>query len=243
MNANSLEIDSVVNLLSDQYNYSDVSVINQLINEEKELFFIVLSASDMNGIEPELLEIIKNSAAVKHITKYEGNLIVLVEEQNIYEVCSDLQKNIFTELYVETVIAIGGRLEQPLQLGDLYRNCNEAMLLKQCYGVNLKVLDDQSMLLYRMIASIQKDQKGCIVNKIFSSKFIELLNSEMELTIEEMFKNNLNLTDTSSRLYIHRNTLLYRIEKIHKLTGFDLRKFEDSMIFKLAWLMYKEKQI
>ena len=236
-------MDSIIKLLTGEYNYSDTAVLKQVINKDKVLNLIVISGIDIKSNENELFQIIKSSMDAKHIVKYQGNLIVLVEEQDIFEACSDLQKNILTELFVETVIAIGGRLEQPQQLAELYNNCIEIMLLKQSYGMNQKLLDYQSMLLYRLIASIDKGQKKDIVDGIFNNRFVELLNYEMELTIEEMFKNNLNLTDTSTRLYVHRNTLLYRIDKIYKLTGFDLRKFEDSMIFKLAWLMYKEKEI
>ena len=233
--------DSINRLLSGSYNHVDVAVVNQLIGKGSAVNMIVISGSEFSSIEKELFEIIKNSVDVKYITKYQGNLIALVQEQNMYEACSDLQKNILTELFIETVITIGDALEQSQQLLDVYNNCVEAILLKQSYGINEKLLDYQSMLIYRLITSIDQDLKDEIIGRIFSSKFTEFLNSEVELTIEEMFKNNLNLTDTSARLYIHRNTLLYRIDKIYKLTGFDLRKFEDSMIFKLAWLMYKEK--
>lgn len=235
--------DSIWKLLSGEYNYADIAVMNQMINQDKALYLIVIGGHEVKSIENELLEIIQNSLDAKHIVEYQGNMLALAEEQNISDACSNLQKNILTELFVETVVVIGGRLEQPQQLRELYNNCIEAMLLKQSYGINQKVLEYQSMLLYRLISSIDRKQKAAIIDQIFNNLSVELLNSEMELTIEEMFKNNLNLTDTSARLYIHRNTLLYRIEKIHKLTGFDLRRFEDSMIFKLAWLMYKEKQI
>jgi len=233
--------DFVLNILSGMGDYSDIAAVNQLIDKEKALYLITVGGADTTGIKSELLEIIKNSLEVKHICAYQENLIALVEAQDIIEACGDLQKNILTELYVETVVAIGGCLERPQQLTELYNNCIQVMLLKQSYGLNQQLLDYQSMLIYRLVSSIDKGLKDSIVSRIFSSRFIELLNSEMEQTIEEMFKNNLNLTDTSSRLYIHRNTLLYRIDKIYKLTGFDLRRFEDSMIFKLAWLMYKEK--
>lgn len=233
--------DSINRLLSGCYNHSDIAVVNQLINKGSGINLIVISGLDFSGIEKELIEIIKNSVDSKHIAKYQGNLVVLVQEQNVHESCSDLQKNILTELFIETVITIGDRLEQPQHLADIYDSCIEAILLKQSYGINEKLLDSQSMLIYKLITSIDQGLKDKIINKIFSSKFTEFLSNEVELTIEEMFKNNLNLTDTSARLYIHRNTLLYRIDKIYKLTGFDLRKFEDSMIFKLAWLMYKEK--
>lgn len=232
--------DSINRLISGCYNHSDIAVVDQLIKKEEALNLIVISGTDFNSIEKELFDIINNSVNAKSIIEYQGNLIVLIQEQNIYEVCSDLQKNILTELFVETIITIGDTLEQPQDLANLYDNCVEAILLKQSYGINERLLDYQSMLIYRLIASMDQGLKDKIIDRIFSSKFTEFLNSEVALTIEEMFRNNLNLTDTSARLYIHRNTLLYRIDKIHKLTGFDLRKFEDSMIFKLAWLMYKE---
>ena len=232
--------DSITRLLSGCYNHSDVAVVDQLIKKEEALNLIVISGTDFKSNEKELFEIINNSVNAKNITEYHGNLIVLVQEQNLYDGCSDLQKNILTELFIETVVTIGDVLEKPEQLVELYDNCVEAILLKQSYGINEKLLDYQGMLIYRLITSLDQNLKDKIIARIFSSKFIEFLNSEVELTIEEMFKNNLNLTDTSARLYIHRNTLLYRIDKIHKLTGYDLRKFEDSMIFKLAWLMYKE---
>ena len=233
--------NSINRLLADCYSHSDIAVLNRLIHKGDAINLIVISGLDFSGIEKELFEIIKNSVDSKHITKYQGNIIALVQEQNIKEACSDLQKNILTELFIETVMIIGDRLEHPQHLAKIYDSCMEAILLKQSYGINEKLLDSQSMLIYRLITSIDQDLKDKIIGRIFSSKFIEFLSSEVELTIEEMFKNNLNLTDTSARLYIHRNTLLYRIDKIYKLTGFDLRRFEDSMIFKLAWLMYKEK--
>jgi hypothetical protein len=232
--------DSINRLLTGSYSHSDIAALNRLTDNGAGINLIVISGLEFSGIEKELFEIIKNSVSAKHITEFQGNIIALVQEQNIYEACSDLQKNILTELFIETVIAIGDKLESPQQLANIYDSCVEAVLLKQSYGVNEKILDSQSMLIYRLITSIDQGLKDKIVNRIFSSKFKEFLSSEVELTIEEMFRNNLNLTDTSARLYIHRNTLLYRIDKIYKLTGFDLRRFEDSMIFKLAWLMYKE---
>lgn len=233
--------ESVTKLISGSCSYSDIAEINQLISRSEALDLIIISGIDTKSIENELVEIIKNSVDAKYIGNYQGNLIALIQEDNILEACSDLQKNILTELFIETLIVIGGRLEHAQQLSGLYNNCSEVLLLKQSFGINQKLFDYQSMLIYRLIASIDQNLKNSIIDRIFSSRFVEFLNNEIELTIEEMFRNNLNLTDTSARLYIHRNTLLYRIDKIYKLTGFDLRKFEDSMIFKLAWLMYKEK--
>lgn len=230
-------------LLSNNYSYSDIAAVSSFINEDKELYLIVVSGIEVNDNRTELLEIIKNSLNVKLLTEHQGNLIAAVEEQDINEACSALYKNVMTEIYQNCIVVIGGRLKAPQQLAKLYDLCLEAIQLREKYNINENVLDYEGMAVYRLVASMDEDLKQSITQRIFSSRFVEMLNNEIELTIEEMFRNNLNLTDTSARLFVHRNTLLYRIDKIYKQTGFDLRKFEDSMVFKLAWLMYKEKNI
>lgn len=232
---------SIIRLLKGDYEFADIAAIKSLLDSKEDIYLIVVSGIDITDTEAELIEIIKNSADVRLISKYQGNIVALIAEEDINEACSEMQRNLLTEIYVDSLISIGGKLEQPQQLAKLYNNCVEALLLRQRYGINQKLLNYQNMLVYRLIASLDQKLKEEIVERVFSSSFTEVFNSEMELTIEEMLKNNLNITDTSARLYIHRNTLIYRIDKIHKLTGFDLRKFEDSMIFKLAWLIYKEK--
>jgi hypothetical protein len=108
--------ESVTRMLSGCYNHSDIAAVDRLINKEETLNLIVISGTDLKSNEKELFEIIKNSVDAKNITEYHGNLIALIQEQNLYEACSDLQKNILTELFVETVITIGDALEKPHQL-------------------------------------------------------------------------------------------------------------------------------
>ena len=68
---------------------------------------------------------------------------------------------------------------------------------------------------------------------------IDSLDSETLFTIQRFFENNLNVSETSRGLFVHRNTLVYRLEKIKKLTGLDLRKFDDAIVFKVALMVKK----
>ncbi|MDF2522138.1 MAG: hypothetical protein K0R84_2766 [Clostridia bacterium] len=231
---------SINRLLSGSNIYSDIAAISTIIEKSERLYLIVVHGVNFSENKAELVEIIKSSFEVKLLAEYQDNFVAAVEEQEIEEACSNLQKNVITELYQECIVAIGGRLQEPQQLAELYNSCLEAIELRRKFNINQKVLDYGGMAIYRLVASMDENLKKSIRESIFTSSFIDMLNNEIELTIEEMFRNNLNLTDTSARLYIHRNTLLYRIDKIYRHTGFDLRKFEDSMIFKLAWLMHKE---
>ena len=60
-----------------------------------------------------------------------------------------------------------------------------------------------------------------------------------KFTIQKFFENNLNVSETSRKLFVHRNTLVYRLEKIKKLTGLDLREFDDAIVFKVALMVKK----
>ena len=69
--------------------------------------------------------------------------------------------------------------------------------------------------------------------------FVLSLDRETLMTIQCFFENNLNVSETSRKLFVHRNTLVYRLEKIYKLTGLDLRKFDQAIVFKVAMMVHK----
>jgi carbohydrate diacid regulator len=77
------------------------------------------------------------------------------------------------------------------------------------------------------------------LHEVFKRNSLETLDRETWLTIQAFFENNLNVSETSRKLFVHRNTLVYRLEKIKKLTGLDLREFEDAIVFKVALMVEK----
>jgi len=72
------------------------------------------------------------------------------------------------------------------------------------------------------------------LREVFAPGTYEALDSETLLTIDKFFENSLNGSETSRQLFVHRNTLVYRLDKVEKITGLDLRNFEDAVLFKLA---------
>ena len=77
------------------------------------------------------------------------------------------------------------------------------------------------------------------LNEIFRRDSIESLDQETLFTIHKSFENNLNVSETSRKLFVHRNTLVYRLEKIRNLSGLDLREFDDAIVFKIALMVKK----
>ena len=95
------------------------------------------------------------------------------------------------------------------------------------------VFSYEQLTLERIIDSIPEEQKQTIRCELFRDNLPEKLSDEMLQTVQEFFRNDLNLTATSRQLFIHRNTLNYRLDKIKKEFGLDLRRFNDAAVFKL----------
>jgi hypothetical protein len=188
----------------------------------------------------EVFEILINTMDIKISFFLDNRIIAVAEDENISEACSSFIKNVLSELLIECEVAIGGKAEAAKELHQLYENCKEALCLKNIYNLGDRVLNYEAMYGYRIAYNLDPKLKEFIKGRVFTDEFNEVANGELGITIEEFFKNNLNLTDTAAKLYVHRNTLLYRLDKIHKYTGFDLKRFEDSWLFKLAWMIHKE---
>ena len=77
------------------------------------------------------------------------------------------------------------------------------------------------------------------LDEVFGGEVPEVFDNETAVTVEKMFENNLNISEAARQLFIHRNTLVYRVDKIKKNTGFDLREFEDAMMFRVVMMMKK----
>ena len=75
------------------------------------------------------------------------------------------------------------------------------------------------------------------IDEIFGGEFPEELDEETLMTVDKFFENNLNVSETARHLFVHRNTLVYRMEKLQKATGLDIRVFEDALTLKIALMV------
>ena len=91
----------------------------------------------------------------------------------------------------------------------------------------------------RLIYQLPTTLCEMFLKEVFQKGSIDSLDHETLFTIQRFFENNLNVSETSRKLFVHRNTLVYRLEKIKKITGLDLREFEDAIVFKVALMVKK----
>lgn len=91
----------------------------------------------------------------------------------------------------------------------------------------------------RLVYQLPMPMCKVFIREIFDGKSLEDFDEETIVTINKFFENNLNVSETSRQLYIHRNTLVYRLDKLQKMTNLDLRTFEDAITFKMALMVVK----
>ena len=125
-------------------------------------------------------------------------------------------------------------------LKKAYDKTLEELQLAVKYDSKETICDEKKLILEGLIDSISEDMKSKIADD-FNSK-IAKLDNEMIRTIEVFFECGLNLSESAKALYIHRNTLIYRLDKIQKVTSYDIREFNNAMIFKIIFLYIGRKK-
>ena len=123
------------------------------------------------------------------------------------------------------------------ELSDALNEARDAINVGSIYRSDERLFIYRSLLLERFLNTVPKSNVIPYGTMVFNAQTARLFNEEMIHTIEVFFENNLNLSEAARKLYIHRNTLVYRLEKVQRLTGFDLREFDDAVTLKLMMLL------
>ena len=141
------------------------------------------------------------------------------------------------ELGVKCVIGISTTARHLRELADRYKEAQVAIDVGRVFDSEKTIINYESLGLGRIIYQLPTTLCEMFLNEVFKKNPIETLDEDTLETINRFFENNLNVSETSRKLYVHRNTLVYRLEKIKKLTGLDLREFDHAIVFKVAMMV------
>jgi len=158
------------------------------------------------------------------------------ELEKIAKAMEDTLKN---ELYVKTVIGIGTVAEHLRELSDAYKEAQTAIEVGKVFDTEKSIMHYENLGIGRLIYQLPTTLCDIFLSEVFKKNSIDSLDQETLFTINKFFENNLNVSETSRKLFVHRNTLVYRLEKIKKLTGLDLRQFDHAIVFKVALMVRK----
>ena len=237
----------VKNIISDNILPGDVYV------RAKELHFItdepraVLLVRQMENSDVTAVEIIQRLFPDRQrdfvLNINEADVVVVKSLPNadchdeIIRIAKKIEKVLHEELGVRTVIGISTNAHHLRELADKYKEAQVAIDVGRVFESEKTIINYETLGLGRIIYQLPTTLCEMFLNEVFKKNPIETLDEDTLETINKFFENNLNVSETSRKLYVHRNTLVYRLEKIKKLTGLDLREFDHAIVFKVAMMV------
>ena len=165
-----------------------------------------------------------------------------LDDNGLNELANAMEETILNELSIKSYIGVGRSKENIFGIRDSYKEAQKAIDVGRIYAPNNRIYMYNELLLERFLHEIPAEIYEKFHNDTFYAELDKVFNDEMLLTIEKFFENSLNLSETARQLYIHRNTLVYRLDKIEKVMGLDLRNFHDAVTFKIMVMMDRHVQ-
>ena len=230
-------------LLVDIYNRAKKLHID---TDVRRVVYIVETNRDKDGNELEKIRGIFGGKSKDFVTAVDEKNIIVVREVADNEDYADLKKtaesivNLFrqdTEANVH--VAYGTIVNEIKEVSRSYKEARMALDVGKIFFEQDDVIAYSTLGIGRLIYQLPIPLCKMFIKEIFDGKSPDDFDEETLTTINKFFENSLNVSETSRQLYIHRNTLVYRLDKLQKSTGLDLRVFEDAITFKIALMVVK----
>ncbi len=161
------------------------------------------------------------------------------EAKDLESLASSISDTLSTEFYAHTVIGIGTIVEGLKEIARSFKEAQVALEVGKVFDTEKAIVNYETLGIARLIYQLPTTLCETFLHEVFKRGSIESLDQETLFTIQRFFENNLNVSETSRKLFVHRNTLVYRLEKIKKITGLDLREFDHAIVFKIALMVKK----
>lgn len=175
------------------------------------------------------------------VTSVDEDQVILIKElsspesrEEIEETSKMLIDIMDTEAMLSVKVASGGTVDKISQVSRSYKEARLTMDVGKLFYVDRNIFSYSTLGIGRLIYQLPVSLCEMFLHEIFGEEIPEALDEETLATVNSFLDNNLNVSEASRKLYVHRNTLMYRLEKIEKATGLDIREFEDAMTFKIA---------
>ena len=160
-----------------------------------------------------------------------------IDQRDIEKLAASIVDTLSGEHYIKAVVGIGTPIGNVKDLATSFKEAQVAMEVGKVFDTEQSIISYDHLGIARLIYQLPTTLCEMFLREVFKQGSIESLDAETLFTIQRFFENNLNVSETSRGLFVHRNTLVYRLEKIKKLTGLDLREFDDAVVFTVALMV------
>ena len=247
----------IKNLLLDNLLLVDIYGRAKKLRLENPVRRVVYVVEAKNYEDTGMVEIVRNIFPNKHkdfVTVVDQGHIILVKELKETDTISEIEshaRTICDTLTSETMspvrVGIGISVTDLKFVSRSYKEAKMALEVGKIFDVTNLVMNYETLGIGRLIYQLPMSLCRMFINEVLDGVSADALDEETMTTLDKFFENNLNVSETARQLYIHRNTLVYRLDKLQKMTNLDLRNFDDAIIFKITmmvskYVQYKENQ-
>lgn len=213
-------------------------------NEVRRVVYLIETKNDTDNIAMEVLKSLYLAQAGNQILSVDEQTIILIKDiekdttrEEIYDIAKAIQDTLNTEAMLKARVSYGLAVSELKEISRSYKEAKMALDVGNIFYSSRTVLSYENLGIGRLIYQLPVSLCEMFVKEVFGDSMPEEIDEETLSTVYKFFENNLNVSETSRQLYIHRNTLVYRMEKLEKAIGLDMRVFEDALTFKIAMMV------
>jgi carbohydrate diacid regulator len=162
-----------------------------------------------------------------------------IETTDLEKLARSIVDTLSSEFYTHAAVGIGTIVSGVKDLAKSFKEAQVSLEVGKVFDTEKDIVSYDNLGIARLIYQLPTTLCEMFLKEVFKKGSIDSLDQETLFTIQRFFENNLNVSETSRKLFVHRNTLVYRLEKIKKLTGLDLRQFDHAIVFKVALMVKK----
>ena len=212
--------------------------------EAKRIVYLIETKVESETVAKEYLRNLFSQHNGDYVTSVDERNIVLIKslrKEGIEEEIAQTAKTIVDMLNAEAMLSVkvayGTVVNELKEVSKSYKEAKMALDVGKIFYSEKNIIGYEKLGIGRLIYQLPVSLCRMFMNEIFGDNLPDKLDEETQITIHKFFENSLNVSETARQLYIHRNTLVYRIEKLEKETGLDIRNFDDALTFKIALMV------
>lgn len=214
-------------------------------NDERRLVAVIKFVTLSDTPSYEIIQAISEGKNKDYVINISEQDVVIVrelemdEEHNMENYAKTIINKVASEYGVKVLIGISSVVDNLKDLARAYKEARIALEVGKVFDIEKPIMSYEHLGIGRLIYQLPTTLCEIFLQEVFNKGSLESLDRETLMTVLSFFENNLNVSETSRKLFVHRNTLVYRLEKIRKLTGLDLREFDHAVTFKVALMVKK----
>lgn len=206
--------------------------------------FLVETRLEKDGVVTEVLKGMFSNQAGDYITAVDESNVIVIKalepnytQEDMVGIADTIVAMMNAEAMMNVRVAFGTVVSELKDVSKSYKEAKLALDVGKIFYAEKNVVAYSTLGIGRLIYQLPINLCKIFIEEIFGDNVPDDLDEETLNTINKFFENNLNVSETSRQLFVHRNTLVYRIEKLEKSTGLDLRNFDDALTFKIALMV------